>query len=211
MNELQVENKNGELLISARDLHKGLEITDRFSRWFNRMLAYGFEKDIDYCCVKSSTQQNQYGGIKELNDYALKLDMAKEICMIQRNSKGRQFRKYFIEVEKAYRDVQFRVGDKKHQLQCMEMLQDLLPEELKQEKISYIKANTVVNKITSNMFGFPAMLKKKDMNKEMLEIREKVLDDYIKLYEVLEDNHLIKETLDKKYQGKLLSLRGEEQ
>ena len=62
--------------------------------------------------MKSSTQQNQYGGIKELNDYALKLDMAKEICMIQRNSKGRQFRKYFIEVEKAYRDVQFRVGDK---------------------------------------------------------------------------------------------------
>ena len=57
VNELQVENKNGELLISARDLHKGLEITDRFSRWFNRMLAYGFEKDIDYCCVKSSTQQ----------------------------------------------------------------------------------------------------------------------------------------------------------
>ena len=48
MNELQVENKNGELLISARDLHKGLEITDRFSRWFNRMLAYGFEKDIDF-------------------------------------------------------------------------------------------------------------------------------------------------------------------
>ena len=48
-------------------------------------------------------------------------------------------------------------------------------------------------------------------NREMLEIREKVLDDYIKLYEVLEDNHLIKETLDKKYQGKLLSLRGGEQ
>lgn len=57
MNELQVESKNGELLILARDLYKGLEITDRFSRWFDRMLAYGFEKDIDYCCVKSSTQQ----------------------------------------------------------------------------------------------------------------------------------------------------------
>ena len=118
---------------------------------------------------------------------------------------------YIEALEQALLDLRFKQGDKKHQLQCMEMLQDLLPEELKQEKISYIKANTVVNKITSNMFGFPAMLKKKDMNREMLEIREKVLDDYIKLYEVLEDNHLIKETLDKKYQGKLLSLRGGEQ
>ena len=118
---------------------------------------------------------------------------------------------YIEALEQALLDLRFEQGDKKHQLQCMEMLQDLLPEELKQEKISYIKANTVVNKITSNMFGFPAMLKKKDMNREMLEIREKVLDDYIKLYEVLEDNHLIKETLDRKYQGKLLSLRGEEQ
>ena len=118
---------------------------------------------------------------------------------------------YIEALEQALLDLRFKQGDKKHQLQCMEMLQDLLPEELKQEKISYIKANTVVNKITSNMFGFPATLKKKDMNREMLEIREKVLDDYIKLYEVLEDNHLIKETLDRKYQGKLLSLRGEEQ
>lgn len=204
MNELQVENKNGELLISARDLHKGLEITDRFSRWFDRMLAYGFEENVDYTSVKSSTLVNN-GAVRELQDYALKIDMAKEICMVQRNEKGRQFRKYFIEVEKAYRDVQFRVGDKKHQLECMALLQDLLPDYMKQEKVHYIKANTVVDKAVSNHFGFPKMIKKIDMNKDMLEVRENVLNDYLKLFEVLQDNHEVKEVLYKKYaQPKLI-------
>ena len=204
MNELQVENKNGELLISARDLHKGLDITDRFSRWFDRMLAYGFEENVDYTSVKSSTLVNN-GAVRELQDYALKIDMAKEICMVQRNEKGRQFRKYFIEVEKAYRDVQFRVGDKKHQLECMALLQDLLPEHMRQEKINYIKANTVVDKAVSNYFGFPKMIKKIDMNKDMLEVRENVLNDYLKLFEVLQDNHEVKEVLYKKYaQPKLI-------
>ena len=112
---------------------------------------------------------------------------------------------YIEALEQALQDLKFRQGDKKHQLQCMEILQDLLPEELKQEKVSYIKANTVVNKVTSNIFGFPKMLRKKEMNNEMLEVREKVLDEYLKLYEVLENNHLVTETLNKKYERKLLS------
>ncbi|MFR2221135.1 Rha family transcriptional regulator [Clostridium sp.] len=112
---------------------------------------------------------------------------------------------YIERLEQALQDLKFRQGDKKHQLQCMEILQDLLPEELKQEKVSYIKANTVVNKVTSNIFGFPKMLRKKEMNNEMLEVREKVLDEYLKLYEVLENNHLVTETLNKKYERKLLS------
>ena len=113
--------------------------------------------------------------------------------------------RYIEALEQALQDLKFRQGDKKHQLQCMEILQDLLPEELKQEKVSYIKANTVVNKVTSNIFGFPKMLRKKEMNNEMLEVREKVLDEYLKLYEVLENNHLVTETLNKKYERKLLS------
>lgn len=113
---------------------------------------------------------------------------------------------YIERLEQALQDLKFRQGDKKHQLECMELLHDMLPEELQQEKISYIKANTVVNKVTSNIFGFPKMLKKKDMNKEMLEVREKVLDEYIKLFEVLEDNHLVTDTLNKKYERKLLSM-----
>ena len=111
---------------------------------------------------------------------------------------------YVEALENALNDVRFREGDKRHQLDCMEILQGYLPEELRQEKISYIKANTVVNKCTSDYFGFPKMLKKADMNQEMLEVRENVLDDYVKLFGVLEDNGDTKEALYKKYKKQRL-------
>jgi hypothetical protein len=84
----------------------------------------------------------------------------------------------------------------------MEALSRLLPDDLSKEELSYIKANTVVNKAVSNLFGFPKMLKKDEMSDDMIEVRGKVLDDYIKLYEVLEDNGKVKELLYDKYQPK---------
>lgn len=102
---ITVMNQDGELLVSARDLYKGLEITERFSSWFNRQLQYGFEENVDFTSVKSFTVVNN-GAERELDDYALKLDTAKEICMLQRSDKGRAFRKYFIECEKQLRNQQ---------------------------------------------------------------------------------------------------------
>lgn len=95
---INVTNENGELLVSARDLHEALEIKSEFRVWMPRMIEYGFEENIDFVkvsqkCYTSSTGQSKV-------DYALKIDMAKEIAMIQRSDKGRQVRKYFIECEK---------------------------------------------------------------------------------------------------------------
>ena len=112
---------------------------------------------------------------------------------------------YINALEQALQDLKFRQGDKKHQLECMALLQDMLPDDVKQEKINYIKANTVVDKAVSNYFGFPKMIKKIEMNKDMLEVRENALNDYLKLFEVLQDNHEVKEVLYKKYaQPKLI-------
>ena len=112
---------------------------------------------------------------------------------------------YINALEQALQDLKFRQGDKKHQLECMALLQDMLPDDVKQEKINYIKANTVVDKAVSNYFGFPKMIKKIDMNKDMLEVRENAMNDYLKLFEVLQDNHEVKEVLYKKYaQPKLI-------
>lgn len=97
---IEIRKENGRTAVSARELHEKLGLTDRFNRWFERMIAYGFVENEDFCRVKSSTQQNQYGGEKEIDDYAITLDMAKEICMIQRSDTGRKFRQYFIECEK---------------------------------------------------------------------------------------------------------------
>lgn len=96
--------------------------------------------------------------------------------------------------------IKFRNGDKKNQINAMAALNGFLPDDLKGEALSYIKANTVVNKAVSNLFGFPKMLNKADMSIDMLSVRDKVLDDYIKLYEVIEDNSKVKALLYDKYQ-----------
>ena len=64
------------------------------------MIEYGFDENIDYQRV--SQKCPTLGGVQEIVDYEIKLDMAKEITMIQRSAKGRQARKYFIEVEKMW-------------------------------------------------------------------------------------------------------------
>ena len=101
MNELiKIENREiGKETIqttSARELHKFLEVTERFSSWMERHFQYGFEENVDYLgCKVFNTQANQ-----ELQDYYLSLDCAKEIAMLQKSDKGREARKYFIECEK---------------------------------------------------------------------------------------------------------------
>lgn len=95
------QNEAGEQLVSSRELHKKLEITERFNSWFDRMLKYGFIENVDYTgCKIFNTQANQ-----ELDEYILKIDMAKQICMLQRSEKGTEFRLYFIECEKRLKEV----------------------------------------------------------------------------------------------------------
>ena len=100
MNELiKVEiNENQEPVISGRELHEKLEIETPFRIWFPRMCEYGFSENIDYTPYIFVHPKNN----QETIDYILKLDMAKEISMIQRNEKGKEIRKYFIEVEKEF-------------------------------------------------------------------------------------------------------------
>lgn len=99
MDELiKITEQNGKRAVSARELHRFLEATERFSNWFERQLQYGFMEGTDYVgCKVFNTLANQ-----ELTDYALTIDCAKEISMLQRNEKGKQARQYFIEIEKRY-------------------------------------------------------------------------------------------------------------
>lgn len=102
MNELFNVTTNGDkLTLSARELHKELNIAGRFSRWFEQMSEYGFEENVDFTSVQNCTVVNN-GAIRELQDYQITLDMAKEIAMLQRNEKGKQIRKKLIELEKAW-------------------------------------------------------------------------------------------------------------
>lgn len=73
--------------VSARDLHNGLEINTRFNDWFSRMTEYGFESGKDFYSKMSKTSET---GGRPAIDYQISVDMAKQICMIQRNEKGRR-------------------------------------------------------------------------------------------------------------------------
>ena len=98
MNELiKVENKNGELLVSARELHDRLEIETRYNDWFKRMLKYGFEENNDYIPITQKKVTAQ-GNETTYTDHILKIDCAKEICMIQRTDIGRNVENIFLNV-----------------------------------------------------------------------------------------------------------------
>lgn len=95
-------NENQEQIVNARDLHEFLESKERFSKWFERMLDYGFTVDEDFTTYQNVHPQNK----QVIEDYHLKMDMAKELSMLARNEKGKQARKYFIECEKKLKQPQ---------------------------------------------------------------------------------------------------------
>lgn len=94
-------NENQEPIVSGRELHEVLEIKTDYKKWFDRMSEYGFSENVDFCTVSQKCPIAN-GGYQEKFDHAIKLDMAKEIAMIQRNDKGKQVRQYFIQVEKDF-------------------------------------------------------------------------------------------------------------
>ena len=105
MNELLKINYEAEQpTVSARDLHEALEINTRFNDWFSRMAEYGFENGVDFNLLKN--EKVRLEGNREVKrdimDYQISVDKAKQICMIQRSEKGKQYRQYFIDLEKAW-------------------------------------------------------------------------------------------------------------
>ena len=90
-------NNDLEPMVVGRDLHKMLEVATPYDKWFPRMAEYGFMEGEDF-----STFLSESTGGRPAVDHLIKIDMAKELCMIQRTEKGKQARQYFIQVEKDY-------------------------------------------------------------------------------------------------------------
>lgn len=95
-------NEQGSRVVSARELYSFLEIKSDFSDWCKRMFDYGFDENKDYVILLKNGEK-----VSKTNpiNYALTLDTAKEIAMLQRSEKGKQARQYFIECEKQLKAI----------------------------------------------------------------------------------------------------------
>lgn len=83
--------------VLARELHKALEIKSKYADWFRNISTYGFTENIDYFTFSKKIEN---GG--RMIEHKISVDMAKQICMLQRTEKGRLYRQYFIDLEKAW-------------------------------------------------------------------------------------------------------------
>ncbi|EFN0234166.1 phage antirepressor Ant [Escherichia coli] len=91
------------LFCNARDLHTFLGVGKRFASWITERIAeYGFVENQDYMIASQIREAKGRGGHNR-KEYHLTLDTAKEFAMVERNEKGRQIRRYFIECEKKLR------------------------------------------------------------------------------------------------------------
>ena len=100
---VNVNEETGDSIVSGRELHEKLKIKTPYKKWMNRMIEYGFAENVDFCVMDKNVQdETAFGGTRKITDHVMKLDMAKEIAMIQRTQEGKAIRQYLIEIEKVW-------------------------------------------------------------------------------------------------------------
>lgn len=102
---IKVNYEGGQPTVSARDLYEKVGTKERFVSWFERQLQFGFEVNRDYLNPQKVLRVQIEGNRevkREVEDYDLSIEMAKEICMIQKNEKAREIRKYLIKINDAW-------------------------------------------------------------------------------------------------------------
>lgn len=135
-------NSKGQKLVSARDLYYFLEVKSRFNDWINnRIKKYEYQENIDYVCLtKNLVTQTKAGreGIAKEIDYAITLEMAKELSMVENNKKGKEARKYFISME---REVTLLKEENKKLYDVATSPKELKEREYESNKIKYSLRN----------------------------------------------------------------------
>lgn len=107
------ENEKGEPTVSCRELYEFLEVKTKYIDWINRRIKdYGFVENVDFIVLNELSQKKEGSRIvkREVQNHIVKLDIAKELAMVERNEKGKQIRQYFIEIEKKYNDPMYQMA-----------------------------------------------------------------------------------------------------
>lgn len=164
MNDLLRVNYDTEQpTVSARDLHEKLNIRTAFKDWFPRMCEYGFEEGKDFCSKMSETSSK---GGRPSKDADISIDMAKQICMIQRSPEGKMIRQYFIDLEKAWNTPEqifaraLKMADR--EIEKLKSYNASLLEDNQRMKPKEIFADAVATSHTSILIGDLAKLLKQN-------------------------------------------------
>ncbi len=165
MNEvIKINYETEEPTVSAKELHERLSIRTEFRKWFPRMCEYGFDESVDYKRVYQKCPTP--GGEQEMVDYNISVDMAKQICMIQRTPEGKQCRQYLIDLEKVWNTPEqvmaraLRMADRA--IEKLKSENVSLLEDVKRMKPKEIFADAVSASQTSILIGDLAKLIKQN-------------------------------------------------
>lgn len=165
MNEIiSINYDNEQPTVLGRDLHEALEVKTSYKDWFPRMCEYGFEEGKDYSSFLSNRSDGKAG--KPRTDHQLTIPMAKEICMLQRSDKGKEFRRYFIKIEEQWNTPEavmsraLKLANKK--LEEIKHINIKLVEKVEQDKPKVLFADAVETADTSILVGDLAKLIKQN-------------------------------------------------
>lgn len=162
MNELiKVDFSGAKPAVSARELHEFLEVGADYRHWFPRMCEYGFTEGEDFNSVKIDRVQLEGGRMvsRTVEDAALSIDMAKEICMIQRNEKGKIARQYFLALERDWNSPEKVMA---RALQIADQKIKALEEKQEADRPKVLFADSVAASKTSILVGELAKLLKQN-------------------------------------------------
>ena len=167
MNDIIKVNYNTDQpTVSARELHEFLAVKTAYKDWFPRMREYGFAKGRDFNPLKN--EQVRFEGNREVkrtvDDAEITIDMAKELCMLQRNERGKQARQYFLQLERDWNSPEkvmaraLQIAEKKINTLSAELSKATVQNTIMQPKSDYfdelVERNTLTNfRETANQLG----------------------------------------------------------
>lgn len=215
MNELlKVEvNENNEQIVNGRMLYEFLQIKTPYTMWINRMIGYGFIENVDY--VTDNKNVSRIDGVimpqKEI-DHTLKLNMAKELCMLARNERGKEARKYFIKCEEAWNSPEMvmsralSIANKNLLMKDEQILKLTTENQIQAQQIAEFKPikeyvdlilqsdGTVTTTQIAADYGLSPQKLNKILNKE--KVQHKVNDQWILYSNMMNKGYTKSETMD---------------
>ena len=155
MNEIIKINNDNK--VSGRELHEFLEVGRDFTTWMKKMIGYGFNEHADFE-VYTQSGENPTGGRPSV-DYIMSIEMAKEICMIQRTEKGKQARQYFIECERRLKGQEQPVTLEQQMAQGLLAAQKLLDA----AKLELAQSKQIINELQPKASYYDLILQSKSL------------------------------------------------